>query len=358
MSMELYWFWLCMVPGIGIKTIDKLMRYFNTPRDVFDADRQQFERIQDIDNAKKLAILNSRDRYIVERDYHKLAERNIHFISYETSGFPRKLTHLPDMPKGIFYQGKLPKDDQLSIAIIGARNCTSYGRELAGDFAKQLAANDIQVISGLARGVDISAHRGALLGGGDTFGVLGCGVNVCYPREHIEVFESMKSAGGIISEYGMGVSPDAWRFPMRNRIISGLSDGIFIVEAGARSGALITAYMGLEQGKDIFALPGRAMDASSEGCNDLIKAGAKMVTEPGEILEEYHTKIKKNKKSKIRLDKFEKLVYSSLCLIPKNIDEVADDVKLDISQIIPVLLSLELKGYVKQAARNHYIINI
>jgi len=358
MNMELYWLWLCTIPGIGIKTIDKLMNFFETPMDIFKAGNGLFEDIQDIDNIKIAAILTSRDISRVQREYNKLIERDIRFISCESSGFPKKLTYLPDMPKGIFYQGRLPDAKRLSIAIIGARNCTSYGREIAGDFARQLAANDIQVISGLARGIDVSAHKGALLGGGDTFGVLGCGINICYPREHIEVFENMKSVGGIISEYGIGIPPDAWRFPMRNRIISGLSDGIFIVEAGERSGALITAYMGLEQGKDIFALPGRALDPLSTGCNNLIKSGAKMVTVPGEILEEYQIKFKIMKKNQIRLDKFDKLVYSSLCLIPKNIDDVADEVKLDISQVIPILLKLELKGCIKQAARNQYIINL
>jgi len=358
MNMELYWFWLCTIPGIGIKTVEKLLNYFKTPRDIFNAASERLESIQDIDNLKTAAILKSRDISKLQREYDKLIDRKIHFISCESAEFPQRLTHLPDMPRGIFYQGKLPEANRLSIAIIGARNCTSYGREMAGDFAKQLAASDIQVIGGLARGVDVSAHKGALLNGGDTFAVLGCGINYCYPREHIEVFEKMKSVGGIISEYGLGVSPDAWRFPMRNRIISGLSDGIFIVEARDRSGALITAHMGLEQGKDIFALPGRAFDALSEGCNNLIKAGAKMVTKPEEILEEYQIKFKKNKKNQIILDKFEELVYSSLCLIPKNIDDVADEVRLSISQVIPILLRLELKGCIKQAARNQYIINL
>lgn len=208
------------------------------------------------------------------------------YIRHTDGEFPKKLRQIRNSPEGIYVRGALPVEERPTVAIIGARRCSTYGKEMAEWFAGELAAAGVQVVSGMAAGVDGIAQREALRAGGRSFGVLGCGTDICYPAENRDLYESLPKCGGILSEYAPGTPPDAFHFPMRNRIISGLSDALLVVEAKERSGTLITVDFALEQGKEVFVLPGRISDSLSAGCNRLLRQGAGIALSPKDILEE------------------------------------------------------------------------
>ena len=230
------------------------------------------------------ALLNAR-RQEPERIEEELAQAGISFVSALEKGFPDKLREIPDPPFGIYYKGKMPGETEPAAAIIGARLASGYGREQARRFGRQISARGIAVISGMARGIDGIAQKAALDAGGKSYAVLGCGVDICYPEENRELYERLQQQGGVLSEYPPGMQPIAKLFPPRNRIISGLSDLVLVIEARKRSGTLITVDMALEQGREVYALPGRVSDALSDGCNRLIRQGAGPATCPQDILE-------------------------------------------------------------------------
>lgn len=213
----------------------------------------------------------------------------------------------------------------------------------------------------MARGIDAYAHKGSLEAEGETFAILGTGVDICYPKEHKNLYLEIEKKGGLISEYDIGEEALAYHFPMRNRIISGLSDGILVIEAREKSGSLITVDQALEQGKDVFVVPGRIGDKLSEGCNGLIKQGAILVTRPSDILDYYGKKIRKKykelKKINNLLDSKQKIVYANLSLMPKHLDEILNDTGLIMTEVIQILTQLELQGVVKQSMKNYYIIS-
>jgi len=230
------------------------------------------------------ALLNAR-RQEPERIEEELARAGIGFVSALEEGFPEKLREIPDPPFGIYYKGSMPLENEPAAAIIGARLASGYGREQARRFGRRIGARGISVISGMARGIDGIAQKAALDAGGRSYAVLGCGVDICYPEENRELYERLQQLGGVLSEYPPGMQPIAKLFPPRNRIISGLSDLVLVIEARKRSGTLITVDMALEQGREVYALPGRVSDALSDGCNRLIRQGAGPATCPQDILE-------------------------------------------------------------------------
>lgn len=208
------------------------------------------------------------------------------YIRRTDEEFPEKLRQIKNPPEGIYVRGQLPAEDKPTVAIIGARRCSTYGREMAEWFAGELAAAGVQVVSGMAAGVDGIAQRASLRAGGRSFGVLGCGTDICYPTDNRDLYETLQKCGGILSEYAPGTPPDAFHFPMRNRIISGISDAVLVVEAKERSGTLITVDFALEQGREVFVLPGRITDNLSAGCNRLLRQGAGIALSPKDIMEE------------------------------------------------------------------------
>ena len=208
------------------------------------------------------------------------------YIRRTDEEFPEKLRQIKNPPEGIYVRGQLPAEDKPTVAIIGARRCSTYGREMAEWFAGELAAAGVQVVSGMAAGVDGIAQRASLRAGGRSFGVLGCGTDICYPTDNRDLYETLQKRGGILSEYAPGTPPDAFHFPMRNRIISGISDAVLVVEAKERSGTLITVDFALEQGREVFVLPGRITDSLSAGCNRLLRQGAGIALSPKDIMEE------------------------------------------------------------------------
>ena len=283
----------------------------------------------------------------------------IRYIRKGDKEFPEKMLELHDCPEGIYVKGSLPDPSKKTVAIVGARMCSAYGRATASYFARELAANDVQIISGLALGIDSAAHSGALLAEGATFGVLAGGVDVCYPRANIELYTKMTENGGLISEESCGCPPIGRLFPKRNRIISVLADLVLIVEARKRSGSLITADFAMEQGRDIFAIPGRLEDELSKGCNELIFQGAGLAISPESLLEILGKSNKKSDNSKIYvqnvLAREENMVYSCLSLHPQGLEELCKHTMLSITAVVEAITLLQLRGLVKEVGRNRYI---
>ena len=295
----------------------------------------------------------------MEKNHNNSMPEGIRYIRKEDKDFPEKLLELCDCPKGIYVRGQLPDPEKKTVAIVGARMCSAYGRATAAYFAQVLAANDVQIISGLALGSDGAAHEGALLGGGKTFAVLAGGADVCYPRGNIELYEQMKTRGGIISEEPCGMPPVARLFPKRNRLISILADLVLVVEAKKKSGSLITAEFAAEQGRDLFAVPGRLEDELSKGCNELIFQGAGIALSPETLLEIMGKSIEKSDNSKKYvqnvLAREENMVYSCLNFEPKNLGQISMITNLTIPVLLNILFDLELKGYIQEVSKNYYI---
>lgn len=358
MTNKEYWFWLCNLEGIGIKKIQLLLDYFGSPEEVYKDRGKGLEEIKQLTISDKETILNSKNQKRIGENYAKLAEKGIYFVTKEEDRYPKRLHNIYNPPFCLYVKGSLPIEDKVSIAIVGSRNCSAYGRETAKFFAAELAKNGVQIISGLAMGIDGYAHEGALLAEGSTYAVEGCSVDICYPKENFNLYLNMQTKGGVISEYGLNCYPKPWNFPMRNRLISGLSDGILVIEAKEKSGSLITADMGLDQGKNIYSIPGRITDVLSTGCNNLIKMGAKLVTGPEEILEDYGINYKICKKYVKKNDKYletkEKIVYAVLSFLPKHMNEIAGETNLSIMELTEILTQLELKNYIRQVGKNYY----
>lgn len=295
----------------------------------------------------------------MKKDINKELKDGIRYIKKADKAFPKKLLELHDCPEGIYVRGELPDPEKKTVAIVGARMCTPYGRATASYFARVLAANDVQIVSGLALGIDGAAHEGALLAGGKTFGILACGVDVCYPRANISLYEQMCHCGGLISEEPCGFPPLAKLFPKRNRIISVLSDLVLVVEARSKSGSLITADFAAEQGRDLYVIPGRLEDELSRGCNELICQGAGLALSPERLLEimgkseEKSDNLKKSDENVLARE--ENLVYSCLSLQPKALEELSRQTKLSITSVMEAVMLLQLRGLVKEIGRNRYV---
>lgn len=284
------------------------------------------------------------------------------FIKKNDKEYPERLSLLHNMPESLYIAGELPEDKNPAFAIVGARTCSHYGENMAYEYAKFLSKAGVQIISGMARGIDTAAHRGALAGGGKTFAVLGCGVDICYPASNKQLYEKIKEQGGVLSEYENGCPPLAYHFPQRNRIISGLSDAVLIIEAKEKSGSLITADFALEQGKTVFALPGRVGDSLSVGCNRLIYQGAIPAWCPEMILEEMNWlgKIEKNKvvengKKELGLAREDNLVYSCLDLNPKTVTQLQEETGFSSTVLFHCLTKLILLGLIQEVWKNNYI---
>ncbi len=292
-----YTLWLCSLPGLGNATLYRLFAQSGEDPDFAeklyaaagrkDSDNLLGDAVK-VQNEPKAAEILRRGRRDCspERLARNLQEKRIHFVWAGDPEFPRRLRNIPDPPFALYYRGRLPQEEGTSVGIVGARMASPYGREQARRFAVELAQGGIQIISGMAHGVDGIAGRGALEVSDASFAVLGCGVDICYPKENRDLYEALCERGGVISEYRPGTEPEARLFPPRNRIISALSDALLVVEARERSGTLITVDCALEQGKDVFAVPGRICDARSTGCNELIRQGAGIAVSPKALLEE------------------------------------------------------------------------
>lgn len=275
--------------GLGSAGLRKLLDAFGSPTEIMEQKEEEIEKVL----GRKL-VTNIFSKHRKNRDgfwqdcynaYQKMESEGIHFCYCREEEYPKRLLEIPDYPFGLYYKGSLPKENLPCVSIIGARECSEYGRKCAELYGKILASYGVQIISGMARGVDGISQTAALEVGGTSFGILGSGVDVCYPRENSRLYEALIKEGGVISEFAPGTEAKSSFFPMRNRIISGLADILLVVEARKKSGTYITVCQALEQGKEIFAVPGRITDGLSDGCNRLIEAGAGIATDPVVILE-------------------------------------------------------------------------
>lgn len=354
-----YLYWLFQVPEIGAATMRKLWKEYGSFQEIYNIEGRELSG-QKLLNQRQAERFDERKSYLgqTEEEYYNLSRRGIRFITVLDDDYPQRLRGIDDYPMGLYVKGNLPMEDQPTAAIIGARNCSHYGTQVAEYMGSALSSGGIQIISGLAAGIDGAGHRGALREHKSTYGVLGCGVNICYPKENYELYREMERTGGIISEYGLTAPPSPQHFPMRNRLISGFSDVILVVEAKEKSGSLITVEFGLEQGKEIYAVPGPITDQLSRGCNRLIKAGAAILTAPEDILEYFQIKneriLRVHEKNPNSLAKNEKMLYSCLDLRPKFIDKLVMESGLPIEVCMTVLLELEMSGYIVQTASHYY----
>ena len=287
MSALKFWLWLTELPGLTNQTRLALLRHFPTPEDVYYADPAEVLLTEGI-TREQAELLEDKDCAAAEKVLADCGELGLHIVTISDAAYPNRLRNIFDPPCLLYVRGRLPNvDDEAAVAVVGTRDCTPYGVSCAEKLGFGLAAGGALVVSGLARGIDSAALRGALRGGGTVTAVLGNGLDVVYPRENRYLYEDIAASGALLSEYPPGTPPEGRHFPVRNRIMSGLSLATLVVEAPERSGALITAGTALEQGRDVFAVPGPIDAPASVGCNRLIRDGAGLVTDAWDILAAY-----------------------------------------------------------------------
>lgn len=283
----LYWIWLARAMGAASKTFVRLIERFEDPYEIYSLESAEIERLEGVSAEKKEALCDKS----LDKSYEviKFCKTNgVDIVSYADKHYPARLRTLPDAPAVLFVKGKLPDfNSRLAITIVGTRNMSEYGRASAYKIAYELASANAVIVSGMALGVDAVASAGALSAGGDTVAVLGCGIDVVYPSEHKKLYGEIAKKGAVITEFMPSERPDRYNFPKRNRIMSGLSQGTLVVEGDARSGSLITAKKALEQGREVFALPGKINESNSEGPNELIRSGAYPVLSSNDIIDHF-----------------------------------------------------------------------
>lgn len=354
---EEYEYWFANIKGITARRKKEIREKILSIKEFYYMNES--ERKKYVGEGMSECVKKSIESWEIEEEYAILKEKNVQFIPYFHEEYPSMLNDLENPPYAIYLKGKRIRKETLKVAMVGARRCSPYGESMAIQFSESLAENGIEIISGMARGIDGAGQRGALNVGGCSYGVLGCGVDICYPREHIGLYEDLQERGGILSEQPIGMPPLARNFPARNRIISALADVIIVIEAKEKSGSLITADIALEMGKDVYALPGPINSELSKGCNMLIRQGAGILLSPQDLLDELRisTKedVKKKLKSKISLETEENMVYSCLDLYPKNVNQLMIETKMEIPQLINQLVSLEMQGYIKEISKNYYV---
>ncbi len=351
---KVYWVWLSTVPGIGARRFYKLIECFGTPRGVWEASLGALRTQREYLGDKTFEQIHlSRQGEILKKAELALSTPGIRVVTLVCPEYPPLLKTIYDPPPVLYLKGQLLKTEPGVVAVVGSRRSSDYGRQAAARISEELAQAGIAVVSGLARGIDTFAHKGALKAeGGYTAAVLGCGVDMIYPPENRWLYEKIAETGTLISEYPVGTHPASSNFPARNRIISGLAQGVLVVEAGLKSGALITVDFALEQGRDVYALPGNIGSVYSEGTNKLLKDGAKMITCVEDILEDFHSfdrlKAQKPPKAPLFLDFFENEVYNALEEGAKSLDALIILTGMEPGRLQAALTLLEIKGIIKQ----------
>lgn len=359
MEDRIYWLgWQFLLPGSG-KRIWSLVEYFGSVRAAWEATAKDLSGAPDVGAEGPAGLAQRKARLDLDVQVAKLESLGITFICHNESGYPEKLLSIFDPPPVIFVRGCLKSATNLAVAVVGARKPSPYGQQVAEKLAKDLAAVGITVVSGMARGIDTIAHKGALASCGRTIAVLGCGPDVVYPRENKKIMEQIMDNGAVISEFPPGAPPEAWHFPARNRIISGLSLGTVVVEAGERSGALITADFALEQGRDVMAVPGNVVNPLSRGPHRLIKQGARLVEGVGDILDELGMdKLfplpDSRDEGAVKMSKEEETLYRLLSLEPVSLDELIKQSGIVPQKVMAALMYLEIKGLTRQHPGKFY----
>ncbi len=353
-----YEYWYSNIKEIGNKQKKEIRAKVSSAEELYYIEEKELKRIVS-DEQVCQKILQSVKEWKLNEEYEKMNQKQIHLIPFWDKRYPERLKNISAPPYALYVKGELPKEDVLSAAIVGARKCSAYGFSMAEKFAGELAESGVQIISGMAMGIDGVAQKAALKTGGKSFGVLGCGVDICYPRENFGLYMDLQEKGGLISEQPPGTQPLRNYFPARNRIISGLADIVLVIEAKEKSGSLITADMALEQGKEVYALPGNITNELSKGCHNLIKQGAGILLSPKELMEElgifYKSKIKLVKENKKLLENTQNIVYSCLDFEPRNPSQICELTGMSIREAVNALIDLELRGYVREISKNYYV---
>ena len=374
-------FFLHSLKGIGKKTIGNMVEYFGNVQALYNAPENELKKILKPSQCK--LFLEGREKKNPRQEMKELEKRGIRYYSVFDDDYPKRLLKTADVPMGLFVKGSLPREDELTVSVVGTRKHSYYGEKQTKEFCKMIADMGVPVISGMARGIDGIAQKTAIANGSKTYAVLGCGVDICYPDEHIRLYEQIPQHGGIISEYFPGTQPAAGLFPLRNRIISALGDILLVMEAREKSGTLITVDMALEQGKEIWVLPGRVDDTLSVGCNRLIAQGAYILPTVNEFREELvdlsvkygRRSLKKSiaenrngKASKEELDTeqgknlsiMEKAVISVLDYKPLSLTSIYESLDAEkrmqypIAQVSVTLVQLCMKNLAKQVGAGYY----
>lgn len=354
---------LSRIESIGVVTLGKLYENIKPLSKILYMEKGEIIKNSGIEDSKVADIIYCKKNYDqIYESYLSLQDKMINFICIEDEEFPDKLKTIPQAPFYLYVKGRLPDVGKPAVAIVGSRACSNYGESMTKHIASELAKMDIDIISGMATGIDTRAHIAALNEGKPTYAVLAGGVDICYPKQNINIYTNILNMGfGIISEFPPSAACLKFNFGMRNRIISGLSDLVMVMEAKERSGTFITVGHALDQGKEVFALPGRLSDPLSKGCNKLIEGGASILLSADNIIESlgliYDKKLSLIKKDINKLANKEKKVYSVLDLQAISFKEILAKTGMKAGDCMSVLLDLELKGYISQLFANHYIKN-
>jgi DNA processing protein len=352
-----YWVAFSLVKGIGAVRFQALLDYFGDPQIAWGAPTGA---LRDIGLSEKVIenLVNVRSSVDLDRIWDQIESKGISILIQSDQGYPQHLKELNQPPPVLYTQGDLIADDVWAIAIVGTRRVTAYGRQVAEDIAGGLARNGLTIISGLARGVDSIAHQAALNAGGRTIAVLGSGIDRIYPPENRELAEKIVAHGALISEYFPGTAPEASNFPQRNRLISGLSMAVIVIEAGQSSGALITASFAADQGREVFAVPGNINSPASMGTNRLILDGAHPVLSVDQVLETLELKkVSAHQTARIVLpgDAIEAQLLETLGEEPLHVDEITNRTEIPVEKVTATLALMELKGMVRQVGGMQYI---
>ena len=355
---------LNMFCDIGSARLKKLLDYFEKPENILKAPYEKLMAVSGIKEGITGKITSLKEEEI-DREIDLAKKYNLKIITLDDEDYPKNLEYIPDPPIVLYVKGKIKQEDILSIAIVGSRRASFYGLSLAEKFASDLANQGFTIVSGLARGIDTASHKGALKSGKRTIAVMGSGFGHLYPPENQELAEEISRCGAVISEFPINTRPLSQNFPRRNRVISGLSLGVLVVEAARNSGALITADCALEQGREVFALPGKIDAQNSFGTNELIKQGAKLVSCLEDIIEEFNipitTNLNKEKTKeeslshKVCLSSNESLLYNLISEQPVLLDEIAEKTNMSISAISDMLLRLQMKRMIRQLPGKQFV---
>ena len=350
---------LNLIPQIGSVRLGHLLEYFNKPEEIFKASRMSLEALVGSQISQGIVSFDTKK---LDHDLTQAKKAGLEIITLFDAGYPQNLKQIPGLPIVFYLSGEITEADNLSLGIVGSRRASLYGLSSAEKFAAELALNKLTIVSGMARGVDTYAHRGALKVAGRTIAVMGSGFNHIYPPENRGLAEQIAKSGAVISEFPMDTKPLAQNFPRRNRLISGLSLGVLVTEAARNSGALITVDFALEQGRDVFALPGRIDACGSMGTNELIKQGARLVTCSEDILAELNLGIS-NKSDQIDSEirdnilcaKEEDILYNCISLQALAIDDLVEKTSLSSSKISSLILKLQFKKLIKELPGKQFI---
>jgi len=353
-----YWVGFSLIPGIGRVKFTQLENYFGSLEAAWQAAPADLKHAG-LDTSSIHAITSWRPKISLEAEIEKLDRYGVKALTCHDPDYPSRLKEIYDYPPLLYVRGSLLPEDEWCLAVVGTRRATVYGRQVTEEIVADLARSKITIVSGLAKGIDSVAHHSALEAGGRSLAVFACGLDTIYPSENANLARSIIQQGALISEYPLGTRPRAENFPRRNRIMSGLSLGVLIIEAGETSGAMITARLALEQNREVFAVPGSILSPASIGTNHLIQEGAKLVRDYTDILEELNLMAVAHQiemKEVLPASDTESLLLKQLRAEPTHIDEVCRSSGLPISTVSSTLAMMELKGLIKQVGTMNYVL--